>query len=46
MAHDEELARRVRALLDSRAGVDERKMFGGSVSWSEGTLPVASAAMN
>jgi TfoX/Sxy family transcriptional regulator of competence genes len=29
MAYDEELARRVRALLDSRPDVDERKMFGG-----------------
>jgi TfoX/Sxy family transcriptional regulator of competence genes len=29
MAHDEELARRVRALLDSRADADERKLFGG-----------------
>jgi TfoX/Sxy family transcriptional regulator of competence genes len=29
MAHDEELARRVRDLLDSRADVDERSMFGG-----------------
>jgi TfoX/Sxy family transcriptional regulator of competence genes len=29
MAHHEEPARRVRALLDSRADVDERNMFGG-----------------
>jgi len=29
MAFDEDLAARVRALLDSRADVDERKMFGG-----------------
>ncbi len=29
MAFDEELARRVRALLEARADVDERRMFGG-----------------
>jgi TfoX/Sxy family transcriptional regulator of competence genes len=29
MAYDERLAARVRALLASRAGVSERKMFGG-----------------
>jgi TfoX/Sxy family transcriptional regulator of competence genes len=29
MAYDEELARRVRNLLDSRADVNERMMFGG-----------------
>jgi hypothetical protein len=29
VAFDEELARRVRALLDARADVDERRMFGG-----------------
>ena len=29
MAYDEGLAERVRAVLDSRSDVDERKMFGG-----------------
>jgi TfoX/Sxy family transcriptional regulator of competence genes len=29
MAFDEELAQRIRGLLDSRSDVDERKMFGG-----------------
>jgi TfoX/Sxy family transcriptional regulator of competence genes len=29
MAYDEELAGRVRRLLDARSDVDERKMFGG-----------------
>jgi TfoX N-terminal domain len=29
MAFDDELAGRVRALLDARADVDERRMFGG-----------------
>ena len=29
MAFDEHLAARIRALLDARADVDERKMFGG-----------------
>jgi TfoX/Sxy family transcriptional regulator of competence genes len=29
MAFDEELAQRVRALLDARADADERRMFGG-----------------
>jgi TfoX/Sxy family transcriptional regulator of competence genes len=29
MAFDEDLARRVRSLLDGRSDVDERRMFGG-----------------
>jgi TfoX/Sxy family transcriptional regulator of competence genes len=29
VAFDEDLARRIRALLDPRADVDERRMFGG-----------------
>jgi TfoX/Sxy family transcriptional regulator of competence genes len=29
MAYDEGLAERIRAVLDARADVDERKMFGG-----------------
>jgi hypothetical protein len=33
MAYDEELARRVRRVIEAHRGVTEKHMFGGSPSW-------------
>ena len=38
MAYTDELAERVRALLDGRSGVTERKMFGGVAWMIEGNM--------
>ena len=40
MAYDEELADRVRELLGDRAGVSERRMFGGIGFMVEGNMAV------
>lgn len=41
MAHDEELAERVRDLVGMEYGVAERRMFGGVAFLAEGSLAVA-----
>ncbi|ORB82574.1 RNA methyltransferase [Mycobacterium kansasii] len=41
MAYDSDLAERIRELLASQAGVDEKRMFGGLAFLVEGHLTVA-----
>lgn len=41
MAHDEDLANRVRALLAAQNGVSERRMFGGLAFLIDGNLCVS-----
>ncbi len=43
MAHDEDLARRIRALLDGEDGIDERRMFGGLAFLVGGNLAVGAS---
>jgi hypothetical protein len=43
MAYDEELAERIRALLDGAAGVTEQKMFGGLAFLVRGNMAVAAS---
>ena len=43
MAYDEELADRIRALLGDRAGVTEKKMFGGLGFMIGGNMAVAAS---
>ncbi len=43
MAHDEDLARRIRALLDGEDGIDERRMFGGLAFLLGGNLAVGAS---
>ncbi len=43
MAHDEELARRIRALLADEEDVDERRMFGGLAFLVGGSIAVAAS---
>jgi len=38
MAYDEDVARRVRKIVQARAGVTERKMFGGLAFMSQGHM--------
>jgi hypothetical protein len=43
MAYDEELADRIRALLGSRAGLTEQKMFGGLAFLIDGNMAIAAS---
>lgn len=43
MAHDEDLAVRIRALLDDEPGVEERRMFGGLAFLVDGHIAVAAS---
>jgi TfoX/Sxy family transcriptional regulator of competence genes len=43
MAYDEELADRIRALLDDRPGLTEKKMFGGLGFMVGGNMAVAAS---
>jgi hypothetical protein len=43
MAYDEELADRIRALLGDRAGVAEKKMFGGLAFLVGGNMAIAAS---
>jgi TfoX/Sxy family transcriptional regulator of competence genes len=43
MAYDEELAKRIRSLLDGRPGVTEKKMFGGLAFLAAGSMAVAAS---
>src|SRR5215213_981772 len=43
MAHDEELAQRIRALLDGEPGVTEQRMFGGLAFLIGGNMAVAAS---
>jgi TfoX/Sxy family transcriptional regulator of competence genes len=43
MAYDEELADRLRALLGDRAGVTEKKMFGGLAFLIGGNMAIAAS---
>ncbi len=43
MAYDEELADRIRALLDDRAGLTEKKMFGGLGFMIGGNMAIAAS---
>ena len=43
MAYDEDLAARIRALLDTEAGVQEKKMFGGLAFLVGGNMAVAAS---
>lgn len=43
MAYDEELARRIRALVGDRAGLTEKKMFGGLAFLIGGNMAVAAS---
>ncbi|OBI74790.1 TfoX/Sxy family protein [Mycobacterium sp. E740] len=43
MAHDEELAHRIRELLSGEPGVDERRMFGGLAFLIDGNMAVAAS---
>jgi len=43
MAYDEELAGRIRALLDGRADLTEQKMFGGLAFLIGGNMAVAAS---
>jgi TfoX/Sxy family transcriptional regulator of competence genes len=43
VAYDEELAERIRALLDGEAGVTEQKMFGGLAFLVRGNMAVAAS---
>lgn len=43
MAYDEELADRIRALLGNRAGLTEKKMFGGLAFLLGGNMAIAAS---
>jgi TfoX N-terminal domain len=43
MAYDEELARRIRALVVDRAGLTEQKMFGGLAFLIGGNMAIAAS---
>ena len=43
MAYDEELARRIRALVGDRAGLTEKKMFGGLAFLIGGNMAIAAS---
>ena len=43
MAYDEELAHRIRALLGTRAGVTEKRMFGGLAFMLNGNMAVGAS---
>ena len=43
MAHDDELAGRIRTLLDDRPGLSEQKMFGGLAFLVGGNMAVAAS---
>ncbi len=43
MAYDEELAERIRALLDDRPGLTEQKMFGGLAFLVGGNMAIAAS---
>jgi TfoX/Sxy family transcriptional regulator of competence genes len=43
MAYDEDLARRIRELLDDEPGVSEKRMFGGLAFLVEGNMAVAAS---
>ena len=43
MAYDEELARRIRALVAGEVGLTERKMFGGLAFLVDGNMAVAAS---
>lgn len=43
MAYDEELAERIRALLGNRAGLTEKKMFGGLGFMIGGNMAIAAS---
>jgi TfoX/Sxy family transcriptional regulator of competence genes len=43
MAYDEELAERIRALLGDRAGLTEKKMFGGLAFLIGGNMAIAAS---
>ena len=43
MAYDEELAERIRGLLDDERGVTEKKMFGGLAFLVDGHMAVAAS---
>jgi len=43
MAHDEELAERMRDLLDGEPGVTEKKMFGGLAFLVDGNVAIAAS---
>ena len=43
MAYDEDLAERIRELLDDQAGVTEKKMFGGLAFLVGGNMAVAAS---
>ncbi|HEY2224504.1 TfoX/Sxy family protein [Actinomycetospora sp.] len=44
MAHDEELAERVRAALNGQEGLTEKRMFGGLAFLLDGHMAVASSS--
>ena len=44
MTYDDELADRVRMVLDGEAGISEKRMFGGLAFLSEGKLAVAASS--
>lgn len=44
MAYDEELAFRIRALLDGEGGISEKRMFGGLAFMLDGNLAVAASS--
>jgi TfoX/Sxy family transcriptional regulator of competence genes len=43
MAYDEDLANRIRALLGTEGGVDEKRMFGGLAFLVNGNMSVAAS---
>ena len=43
MAYDEDLAERIRELLDAETGVEEKKMFGGLAFLIAGNMAVAAS---
>lgn len=43
MAYDEELAERIRELLDDQRGIEEKKMFGGLAFLLKGHMAVAAS---
>jgi TfoX/Sxy family transcriptional regulator of competence genes len=43
MAHDEELASRIRSIVAGEAGVTERRMFGGLAFLVDGNMAVAAS---
>jgi len=44
MAYDEDLARRIRALMSDTEGVTERKMFGGLAFLVKGNMAIAASS--